>query len=446
MIFATLLALIVVTVAPYGSVEPWWEAFFECVVFALGMLWMVEGALSQGWLREGHIIFLPLILLALYAFIQTLPLTSNTGGESGIQLWQSISADPFETRVSVLKLLALALAGALLLRYTSSRSRLRALIYTIIVISVASAFFGILRQTTQTSAGFFLSHLQPGLGYGQFINRNHFAYLMEMALGLLLGMAVSRGVSRNYIVIYLALALPVWTALVLCNSRGGLFSMLAQVLFLGLLFSIARGRREDAESRESEASLWSRFGRSAIFRLSLCVGLGAVILIGALWIGGEPLTSRLETVSREVSAEIIDESGGSRRREIWRATWQMIKDHSVTGVGLNGYWAAIPQYLNSSGQQTPRQAHNDYLELLASVGVIGAGLAVWFVVLLIKGARRSLNATDPEKRAASLGACTGLFGIGVHSMVDFGLHITANAFILIALVIIAVIDQRRVGA
>ena len=126
-IFYTLLTLILLVAVPYGTVEPWWEALFETIVFALGALWIIEGLLGGRWLIKEHRIFLPLLLLALYAFLQTLPLVPGETGAQGLKVWNAISADPFETRLSVLKLLALTLAGVLLLRYTRSERRLRAL-------------------------------------------------------------------------------------------------------------------------------------------------------------------------------------------------------------------------------------------------------------------------------------------------------------------------------
>ena len=437
-IFYTLLALIVLVAIPYGTVEPWWEALFECVVFALGALWMVEGFLAGGWLTKGHRIFLPILLLALYAFLQTLHVFSGSSMVAGLKVWSAISADPYETRLSVLKLLALTLSGVMLLRYTSTRRRLRALVYTIIGVGLLSAFFGILRQTTQHSTGFFLPFLQAGSGYGQFINKNHFAYLMEMVLGLTLGLLASKGVRREHVLVYLALALPVWVALVLCNSRGGILSMLAEVLFLALLFSFGRQKHVD-ESREEQSLLW-RISHTRAFRAVLILILVSTVFIGAVWMGGEALTSRLESVSSEIAEEGSVGGEGVGRKEIWRATWAMIKDHPLTGVGFNGYWAAIPQYHNASGDATPQQAHNDYLELMASGGIIGVLLVLWFLALLVKDARRSFQSTDSFRRAVVVGACVGLFGVAVHSMVDFGLHVTINALIFTALVVCAVAE------
>ena len=102
---------------------------------------------------------------------------------------------------------------------------------------------------------------------------------------------------------------------------------------------------------------------------------------------------------------------------------------------MGGYWAAIPQYHEASGAITPQQAHNDYLELLASGGVIGVAIGAWFAVALIKQALRALAATDRFYRAAAFGAVIGIAGVAVHSLFDFGIHITINALVFLALLV-----------
>lgn len=166
--------------------------------------------------------------------------------------------------------------------------------------------------------------------------------------------------------------------------------------------------------------------------------LGAAVA-GVVWVGGDPVVSRLETVSGEVSAE---ERGGlwkqgATRIQIWDATWELIKDHPFAGVGFGGYWTAITKYHRATGEVTPQEAHNDYLELAASGGIIGVALAVWFVVVFVRRVRQTLRASDPFRRAACLGALIGLFGVAVHSLVDFGLHITINALMFTALIAVA---------
>ncbi|MGB7926152.1 MAG: O-antigen ligase family protein [Pyrinomonadaceae bacterium] len=428
-IFYSLLAVIALTVVPYGTVEQWWESLFECAVLTLGALWMIEGMLSGRWRLSGRGLLAPLAALILFASIQS---------------WRGLSVSPYDTRLFTFKLIGITLTGALLFRYTSSRYRLRALIYLVIGVGVASALFGILRQTTQRDApGFFLPFLEPNSGYGQFINRNHFAFLMEMALGLALGMVVGGGERRERSLIYLAAALPIWTALVLSNSRGGIFSMLSQLIFLALLFSIMRPPREMME-KGSGALLWlKRKSNSTPVRAALIALLVLAMIAGVLWMGGDPLARRLESMQGEVSASVEDGRESAIRMQIWNSTGRVIKDHWLAGAGFGAYWVAISQYYDASGRLKPYQAHNDYLEVVANGGIIGAALALWFIVEFILRARERLQRSkDPFRRTACLAALAGLFGVAVHSMVDFGLQITANALVCMVLIVIATADER----
>lgn len=441
-IFFALLALIPLTAIPYGTVQPQWEAAFEGAVFALVALWIIEGLLSGVWHIGGRPLLVPLLALIAFAFVQTLPLW-GASATAGIEWRRTMSADPYETRLLAFKLLALTLTLGLLMRYTSSPSRLRALIYVVIGVGVASALFGFVRGTSQRDAtSFLLPYLAPGRGYAQFINRNHFAFLMEMSLGLALGLVAAGGVRRDRLLFYLAATMSLWTTLVLSNSRGGIFSMLGQLIFIALLFTAVQTRQESPEPRRGGSDRLRRIGSLFIVRVALVACLVTVVGAGIVWVGGDSLVGRLEIVPDEISAETADMRQGERRVEIWRATWQLIKAHPVTGVGFGGYGTAISKYHDASGEVMPQQAHNDYLELLASGGLIGLSLAAWFVISFVRLARERLRSTDSFRRAACLGATAGIFGVAVHSLIDFGLHLTVNALVFNALVVIATVNGR----
>ncbi len=436
-VFFSLLGLIVLTAVPYGTVEPWWIALFECAVFVLTACWLVEGWLSGSWHLGDSLILFPLLCLAAFAYIQTLPVLGTDQEAGGITstLWRAISADPYSTRQFVVKLLAFVLVGQLLMRYVSNKGRVRTLIYVIIGVGVVSAIYGLLRQTMQHTPGFILPHVWPGVGYGQFINRNHFAYLMEMSLGLVLGLIFGGRTSLARTLICVAVGLPMWTALILSNSRGGIFSMSSQVLFVFLIKGFWPGRGSLREPRET-VKRQPRVSRSRVLIASCLV---VFLLIGVFLVGGDSLVERLESLPGEVGKEAQVTDGGIHRAALWRATWQLIKDHPVTGIGFAGYWVAIPGYDHASGRLMPQQAHNDYLEFAASGGVIGIALAIWFMVMLIARVRRRLLfANNTFSRVASLGALVGLLGVGLHSFVDFGLHITINALVFTGLIAIAI--------
>jgi O-antigen ligase len=453
-VFYGSLLLVALSAVPYGSVEPWWANFFSAGVFALGAVWALESLLTGGLRlrREYRPLLLPPLALALFSILQTLPLArdaSNAGGLSA-PLRGAVSADPFETYDFALRLLALTLLGAMLLRFTTSRRRLTAVVLTVVCVGALGALFGILRQGAQAAeTGFLLPALPRGIGYGQIISRNQFAFMMEMALGLSLGVALARASGYASSLLYVSLALPVAAALILANSRGGILTMLCQLIFIFALvapsWSGRRGARSERDRDGARTGGLKRRAGSLVARLAVAAALVALVSVAVVWVGGERVVSNMSTVGEELGARAREEAAtrwNTRRVDIWRATWEMFKDHPFAGVGLGGYWAAIPQYHDASGEYTPQQAHNDYLELLASGGLIGFLIFLYFVFALLRRARETLRDADAFRRAAVYGALAGLFGVAVHSLFDFGLHMTANAALFVALVATASADVQ----
>jgi O-antigen ligase len=416
LVFGALVFLIVITPIPYGTVEPWWKAAFVCGVFAICILALMENLRTSNTTIAGKSVLLPMLSLSALAFIQTLSIGSHT--EATLPVWNAVSADPYQTRFFALQMLALTAFLALLYRYASTERRIRVLVYTVLAIAVASAVFGILRQTTQQQTGFLLPLLKPAQGYAQFINKNHFAYLMEMAFGLGLGLILGGGVKRDRLMIYIALLLPIWIALVLANSRGGVLAMITQIVIAVFLWTSVQ-----------------KLAQSVALRAVLLVVLFVSIAIGTLWVGGDRLATNFEATTSEFTTATTRE--GASRNEIWRATLKMFAAHPILGAGLGGYWIGITAYHDASGLMTPQEAHNDYLELLSSGGLIGFALGVWFVVTVVRQARENFFNETGYMRAVRFGAILGIAGIVAHSLVDFGLHIIANAVVFLTLIMMA---------
>ena len=427
--------MIPLTAIPYGTVEPWWEAVFECAVFLVAIAGVAEAFIFKNPTRVDLKLLAPLLALILFIVLQSLPLFPGAGSAA---TKVSLSADPYGTRMFAVKLLALVVFGFLLLRHTLSKNRLRALIYVVIGVGVASALFGILRKSLQHEPGFLLPALtNNGRSFAQFVNRNHFAFLMEMALGLTLGVLIGETNQRRKLIVFLPMALLLWVALVFSNSRGGILASLCQLLFLGVMLDPVRHfAQRQIDTR------WARF-RSLVgglaLRAVLIVCLIALFAYGVGWVGGESVVSNFELAGTAFSQQGMDNRANTSRKQIWSATWQAIKANPVGGVGFGGYWIAIRKYHDASGEYTPQQAHNDYLELLASGGLIGCVMVAWFVAVFLRRARKNLSSPDPYRRALCLGALTGIFGVLIHSFVDFGLHTTANAVVFCTLLVIVVV-------
>jgi O-antigen ligase len=210
--------------------------------------------------------------------------------------------------------------------------------------------------------------------------------------------------------------------------------MLCQLLFFAATFGATRDAGREERGRGPAAL---RLARSTVARVTVAAALLLAVVVGTAWLGGDPLAERVGAVGEEVRAADAARAG---RAGIWADTWRLAAEHPLAGVGLGGYWIAIRTTHGGSGLMVPRQAHNDYLELFASAGVIGALLLAAFLFLFVRLARVRLRAGTTFTRAACLGALAGLFGVAVHSLVDFGLHVTANAFVCAALVALAAAD------
>src|ERR1700674_1205033 len=172
-------------------------------------------------------------------------------------------------------------------------------------------------------------------------------------------------------------------------------------------------------------------------RLVLLLVLVFVVAFGTLWLGGDRLATRIEQSRYEFSSNNPESRQGVSRKEIWRVTLRMFAAHPVLGVGMGAYWVAVSTFHDASGTTMPQEAHNDYLELLASGGLVGLAVGVWFAVALFRRTRQNLHSPNRFRRAACFGATIGIIGVAVHSLVDFGLHMIVNAFVFTTLVMIA---------
>lgn len=439
-IFVAALVLIVLTVVPYGTVDAWWEAVFECGTFTITALWIVESLLLKNWRISKLWPVLPLVLLVGYAFAQIVSLpVSWLPAVSGSFPRRTLTIDPYQTYLTARKLLALVLFIAILLIHTSTQSRVRWIVRLIVGLGFASAVFGIVRQLSQSPAstsGFVLPFLFPGYGYGEFISSNVFAYLVEMVFALILGVTLCGGSRREWVPINLAIAVVVWTALVLSNSRGGVVGLTCASMFVSFV-ALSRYSARRLLTEGGSRPVLTFIHSSPVFRVMAIVLLVLTLVAGVVWMGGEKLAAKVR--AEATTDEVID---GGTRKDIWRYSWESIKEHPLTGTGFGTYFLAITKHQNGSGRIKLEQAHNDYLDLMANGGIIALGLAAWFIIGLIRRIRSLLGAPDSYRRAAVVGASAGILAISIHSLVDFGLQITGIAIVFCALIVICLADVR----
>jgi len=122
------------------------------------------------------------------------------------------------------------------------------------------------------------------------------------------------------------------------------------------------------------------------------------------------------------------------RRQMYAATWDLWRAFPWLGTGLGAFREsiALTQPANLPGNWW--HAHSDWLELLATTGVLGiAALFAGLVPLVVRLARGWTADRRSEDRAAVLGALGALVSLAIHESIDFGLTMPASAVTLAAL-------------
>jgi O-antigen ligase len=84
-------------------------------------------------------------------------------------------------------------------------------------------------------------------------------------------------------------------------------------------------------------------------------------------------------------------------------------------------------------------AHNDYLHLTAELGLLLVPLLIFAIFAFYRKALTKLDNPSRLLRGITLGAVSGITAILFHSLLDFNLHIPANAllFTFLAAIVVA---------
>ncbi len=117
------------------------------------------------------------------------------------------------------------------------------------------------------------------------------------------------------------------------------------------------------------------------------------------------------------------------------AAWKMFRTHPILGVGIGNYGYLYNTYKPAWAQAFPfvAKAHNQYLEILAETGLVGAGIFVLIIVRVTLAAwQASRNAQGAFWKAVVLGSFAGLAGVAVQGY-SFGFMVHIYTWLLLGL-------------
>jgi O-antigen ligase len=243
-----------------------------------------------------------------------------------------------------------------------------------------------------------------GIPFGPYVNRNHFAGLVELIIPVGLSVLLLRAEDRDRMSLLMVFTLIPIGALFLSASRGGMAAFFLEV-GLVVILGVLRGH-----------------GRNQLVA-------GAVLLLLAggfvVWLGAGRALNRFEAYQKL-------EVNEARRAEMLRDTWRIFIDHRWVGTGLGTLEDVFPRYETLYDRTIVNHSHNDYAEALAETGVIGGVIGGCFLAFLFGAAsKRIVEARNPLDLAVHIGALSACCALLVHSVVDFNLHIPSNALLFL---------------
>jgi O-antigen ligase len=209
-------------------------------------------------------------------------------------------------------------------------------------------------------------------GAGGDPNETAAAMVAGLALATALGIAMrGRPLVRTYCFVAAVICM---LALFLTSSRGGLIALavaLITAVFLG-------GRRRGT---------------------MVAAALGAVLVTVFYFATIAPA---------DVRERVTHPEGGTGRVDIWKVGWRMVENNAIEGVGAGNFTTSSIHYLLEPGKlvrddfivDTPKVAHNTYLQILAELGIVGFVLfmtiLLFSLVCAIKAHRAAAAAGDRE--------------------------------------------------
>ena len=104
------------------------------------------------------------------------------------------------------------------------------------------------------------------------------------------------------------------------------------------------------------------------------------------------------------------------RLGIWRNTLEMIRSTPLFGVGLGNFQVHYPRFANGAPDHTRveervESAHNDYVQLTAELGLLGAGLLGWVLFLTFRIVAKAFRDSARQDRPFHMAIGLGLLGL-----------------------------------
>ncbi len=322
----------------------------------------------------------------------------------------------YVARLEMIKVIVYGALFFVIINNVNRRESAAVIGITLIVVALCLAIFALFQFATHYPM--IWGHTKPesylNRGSGTFINPNHLAGFLEMILPLAMAYALMGrfGATAKVILGYAGFVMLAGIGVSL--SRGGIIAcaMVLMAFFTVLLFN---------------RDFWLRA------MLLLVMMVIAAVLVG----------NRMESAKKRFAQAFAAGKVENDRFLYWDAALKISRKNPWWGAGPGHYDSEFAQYRPPEVQMRAQYAHNEYLNTLCDWGIVGLSIIGAVMGLLYAGVartwavlRRSVNELGKvrsNKSAFVLGGSLGLLAIMLHSVVEFNLHIPANALVAVTL-------------
>jgi O-antigen ligase len=274
----------------------------------------------------------------------------------------------------------------------------------------------------------FKTEFEGPLPFGPFVNRNHFATWMIMAVPLTFGYIAARANRRG------PRDGPRHTRaklVDLIDPRMAWLMVAAGTMLVALLLSLSRSGAVACGVSGVLTVALARHRLDARQRRWLLTAAAVVALLALGWADMPALQQRFAGTRTGVADRMV----------IWRDTMPVLGDFWLTGTGAGTYPSAMLVYQKADRAVYFNQAHNHYLQVAVEGGLLMVVALAVALGAFVRTASKRLRHDEAGLHWIRIGAAAGLGAAALQSAWETGLVMPANA--ALAAVLAALLVHER---
>ena len=276
--------------------------------------------------------------------------------------------------------------------------------------------------------------------FSTFGNPNYLAGHLAAVIPLVFVLFCLQEIKFKKIILELIIAL-LYTSLLMTLCRGAWIALFGSiVVMLGAVYFFKRNE-------------FSFFRQNKTWIISLILIL---LVISIVYSTPNPLNPvELNVTQRAVSVTEVESSSMQTRFLIWLSSLETVRQSPFLGEGIGTYGIHYPSSQGVVLEQERYQkyipytnksinAHSDYLQIGAEVGLIGLAAFLWVIFCFYKNILNGLlRAQNREKIFLLIGFIGGVTVLLAHALVSFPFHVIQNGMLFWLILGLSVVVIKR---